>query len=105
MKKYGLNVYGKIRVFSKTKEIKGANKKTFEVTDHWFNVSEKEESGWVNSSMNMFFPKGSKKPEHNTIIDIIDSNFLLSGVGKYRRIALFVREWVPSSYTKEDKKD
>ena len=58
--KYGVNVGGKVRVFVKEKEIKGKNKKTYTVTDVWFNVSELEEDGktYFNKSMNLIFKRG-----------------------------------------------
>lgn len=92
--KYGLNVEGKIRVFRKDKEIEGNNKKKFTITDVWFNVSEKEEDdSWFNKSMNMIFAKDIEKPENNTVIIVKDAFFIITGNGKYRKIALFVKEW------------
>jgi len=93
-KGYGLHVMGKIRVFSKTKEIQGAKNKKYTITDHWFNVSEKQEDGtWFNRSMKMIFDRNSDKPGNNEIIVIKDAGFIISGSDQWRRIALFVRDW------------
>ena len=91
--KYGLSFEGKIRVFSKTKEIKGKNKKVFTVTDVWFNVSEQEENGdYFNKSMNLIFKRDMAKPENNSVINL--KGFpIITGDGEYRRIALYVSEW------------
>ena len=92
--KYGLNVVGNIRVFRKDKDIKGKNKKTFTVTDVWFNVSEKEENGdYFNRSMNLVFGRDAERPENNRVITIYDSFPMITGNGDYRKIALFVKEW------------
>ncbi len=100
---YSLHVMGEIRVFAKTKEVKGAKNKTYSITDHWFNVSEKQEDdSWFNRSMKMIFGKDSDKPGNNEIIMIKDAGFLISGSGQYRRIALFVRDW--EYPVKEEKK-
>lgn len=94
---YGLNILGKIRVFRKDKEIKGNGKKTFSVTDVWFNVSEKEEDGsYFNKSTNLLFKKGLDYPENNTVIQLTGFP-VITGTGDYRRIALMVTDW------KEDK--
>lgn len=99
---YGLHVMGVIRVFSKTKEVKGPKNKKYTITDHWFNVSEKEEDGsWFNRSMKMIFSRYSEKPGNNEIILVKDAGFLITGSGKYRRIALFVRDW---EYPDEEEK-
>lgn len=94
--KYGLQLQGKIRVFRKDKEIQGANKKVYNITDVWFNVSEKDEndkSGYFNKSMNLIFPRNSEKPENNSIIIVKDSFPIITGNGKWRKIALFVRDY------------
>ena len=93
--KYGLTVNGKIRVFSKSKEFENKEtKKKFTITDHWFNVSEKELDGtWFNKSMKMFFPRNTEKPDNNTVIIVKEGRFLITGKEKYRQIALFVKEW------------
>lgn len=92
--KYGLNVEGKIRVFRKDKEVQGKNKKKYQITDVWFNVSEKQEDdSYINKSMNLFFGKDMDKPENNTNILIKDAFFILSGSGDYTRIALFVKDY------------
>lgn len=91
--KYGLNVNGKIRVFRKDKDLK-KGKKTFTITDVWFNVSEKDENGeWFNKSMNLLFKKGLDLPENNSTIVIIDSFLVITGDGDYRRIAIMVTDW------------
>ena len=94
---YGLNILGAIRVFRKDKEIQGKGKKTFNVTDVWFNVSEKEEDGsYFNKSMNLLFKKGLEYPENNTVIQLTGFP-VITGTGDYRRIAFMVTDW------KEDK--
>ncbi len=91
---YGLSVLGKVRVFRKDKEIQGKGKKVFNITDVWFNVSEKEEDGsFYNKSMNLLFKKDDPKPENNTVINIVSAFPVITGDGDYRRIALFVQEW------------
>lgn len=87
---YGLKSVGVIRIFSKTKDVKG-----FEITDFWTNISRKNEKGeWINSPLKVYFGKDSEVPEHNNLIGIEDSNIFLSGKGDYKQIALFVKEWV-----------
>ena len=94
---YGLNILGAVRVFRKDKEIQGKGKKTFNVTDVWFNVSEKEEDGsYFNKSMNLLFKKGLDYPENNTVIQLTGFP-VITGTGDYRRIAFMVTDW------KEDK--
>ena len=94
---YGLNILGAIRVFRKDKEIQGKGKKTFNVTDVWFNVSEKEDDGtYFNKSMNLLFKKGLDYPENNTVIQLTGFP-VITGTGDYRRIAFMVTDW------KEDK--
>jgi hypothetical protein len=91
---YGLSIMGNIRVFRKDKDIQGNGKKTFTVTDVWFNVSEKEEDGsFYNQSMNLIFKKDVEKPANNTIINIISAFPIITGSGKYRKIALFVQDF------------
>ena len=90
---YGLNILGAIRVFRKDKEIQGKGKKTFNVTDVWFNVSEKEEDGsYFNKSMNLLFKKGLDYPENNTVIQLTGLP-VITGTGDYRRIAFMVTDW------------
>ena len=90
---YGLNILGAIRVFRKDKEIQGKGKKTFNVTDVWFNVSEKEEDGsYFNKSMNLLFKKGLDYPENNTVIQLTGFP-VITGTGDYRRIAFMVTDW------------
>lgn len=95
-KQYGLQVIGRVRVFRKDKEISGKGKKTFTVTDVWFNVSEKEEDGtFFNKSTNLLFKKGLELPENNSVIEL--SAFpVITGSGDYRRIAYMVTDWAVS---------
>lgn len=93
MKDYGLVIMGKIRVFRRDKEIQGRNKKTFTVTDVWFNVSEKEDGSYFNKSTNLIFQKDLPLPENNTVIQIIEAFPMITGNGDYRRIAYFVKDW------------
>ena len=91
--KYGLTLLGKVRVFRKDKEIQGKNKKTFTVTDVWFNVSEKEDSGeWFNKSVNLLFKKGLDKPDNNTTISLVAFP-VITGNGEYRKVAYMVTDW------------
>lgn len=91
---YGLNVLGAIRVFRKDKDIQGKGKKTFTVTDVWFNVSEKEENGdYFNKSMNLLFKKGLEYPENNSLITINSAFPVITGNDKYRKIALMVTDY------------
>lgn len=92
--KYGLRVNGVVRVFRQDKEIQGKGKKKFTVTDVWFNVSEREENGdYFNKSMNLLFRKGLDLPLHNTTIEIVDAFPVITGEGKWRKIALMVMDW------------
>lgn len=94
MKNYGLKVNGTIRVFSKTKEVQGTNKKKYSITDFWFNVSEKNEDGtYFNKSMNLIFSKDADKPLNNQVIQIDEASFMITGDGDYRRISLYVKSW------------
>ena len=94
MKNYGLKVNGVIRVFSKTKEVKGKGKKTYNITDCWVNISEKEEDGsYFNKSMNLIFKKDAPRPDNNTVINILDGSFMITGNDDYRKISIFVRDW------------
>ena len=90
---YGLNILGKIRVFRKDKTIQGNGKKTFAITDVWFNVSEQEEDGtYFNKSTNLLFKKGLDYPENNTVIQLTGFP-VITGTGDYRRIAFMVTDW------------
>lgn len=90
---YGLNILGKIRVFRKDKTIQGNGKKTFAITDVWFNVSEQEEDGsYFNKSTNLLFKKGLDYPENNTVIQLTGFP-VITGTGEYRRIAYMVTDW------------
>lgn len=95
--KYGLNVNGVVRVFRKDKQIKGQNKKTYDITDVWYNVSEKEEDGtYFNRSMNLLFKRDLAPPENNTVINIVNAFPVITGNGDYRKIALMVTDWEPA---------
>lgn len=90
---YGLNILGTVRVFRKDKTIQGNGKKTFAITDVWFNVSEKEEDGsYFNKSTNLLFKKGLDYPENNTVIQLTGFP-VITGTGEYRRIAYMVTDW------------
>lgn len=90
---YGLNLIGRIRVFRKDKEVKGKDKKTYIISDVWFNVSEKNEDGtWFNESTNLLFKKGLDIPINNRTIEI-DSFPVVTGNGKYRKVAYMVKDW------------
>ena len=91
--KYGLQLVGTTRVFSKEKEIKGKGKKSFTITDVWFNVSEKEENGYLNKPINLFFGKDKEKPDNNTVITIYESFPIITGTGKWERVSYFVKSW------------
>lgn len=93
---YGLQLVGKIRVFTKTREIKGSNLSKYTVFNTWFNVSKKDANGeYENVSMNLIFPKNEPKPDNNTIINIVEAFPMISGQGQYKRIVFYVKEWFP----------
>lgn len=95
---YGLTLTGTIRVFRKDKEIKGNGKKVFTVTDVWFNTSEKEENGnYFNLSTNLIFNKDLPKPENNTIINITEAFPIITGSGKFRKVAYYVKDYTIAS--------
>jgi hypothetical protein len=95
---YGLSVMGNIRVFRKDKEIQGNGKKTFTVSDVWFNVSEKEEDGsYFNKSMNLIFKRELENPLNNQVINILSAFPIITGSGDYRKIALSVEAYEPSN--------
>jgi hypothetical protein len=94
MANYGLTVNGKIRVFRKDKTIEGQNKKKYDITDVWFNISEKEENGdWFNISTNLIFKRGLELPENNQVIEILSAFPMVTGKGNYRKIAYYVEAW------------
>jgi hypothetical protein len=63
MANYGLTVNGNIRVFRKDKQITGKNKKSYDITDVWSNVSEKnEDETYFNRSMNLNFQTWIRNP-------------------------------------------
>jgi hypothetical protein len=96
-KQYGLTLTGTIRVFRKDKEIQGNGKKKFTVTDCWFNTSEKEENGeYFNLSTNLIFNKDLPKPENNTVITISEAFPIITGNGKYRKVAYYVKDYTVS---------
>ena len=98
-KQYGLIQMGVIRVFRKDKQIQGRGKKTFTVSDVWYNVSEKEEDGtYFNRSVNLIFPRDTERPDNNTVIRIHESFPMITGEGDYRKIVYYVKEW---EYEKE----
>lgn len=94
---YGMKFYGTVRIFRKDKQVTGQGKKTYDITDLWVNVSEKNEDGsYFNKSMNVIIKRGLELPENNTLIDF--SGFpMISGNVKgdqdYRRIVLYVDDW------------
>lgn len=92
-KMYGLQTIGRVRVFRKDKVVKGTNKKTYDITDVWYNVSEKEEDGtYFNQSQNLLFKKGLQLPENNTTIELAAFP-VITGNEKWRKIALMVTDW------------
>lgn len=95
---YGLSITGSVRVFRKDKTIQAKNsKKKYDITDVWFNVSEKEEDGtYFNKSMNLLFSRNAGAPENNTVITIKNAFPVITGNGEYRKIALMVTEWEPA---------
>jgi|SRR5690625_1531648 len=93
-KNYGLTLSGVIRVFRKDKEIQGRNKKTYNITDVWFNTSEKDDNGnWFNISTNLIFPRNIDPPENNKVIEIIEAFPMITGNGDYRKIVYYVKGW------------
>ena len=90
---YGLNINGVVRVFSKEKQIQ-SNGNTFNITDVWFNVSEKGENGeYENVSTNLVFGRNVESPVNNSIVYINEAFPVLRGKGKYRKVAYFVKSW------------
>jgi hypothetical protein len=96
MANYGLTINGNIRVFRKDKVITGKNKKSYDIHDVWYNVSEKEDNGnFFNRSMNLIFKRGLELPENNTVINILSAFPMITGNGEYRKIAFYVEAWQP----------
>jgi len=94
MSQYGLNITGTIRVFRKDKVIIGKNKKSYDITDVWCNISEKNEDGtYYNKSLKLIFKKGLALPTNNTVILLMDTFPMITGSGDYRKIALYVGNW------------
>lgn len=92
-KMYGLQTLGRVRVFRKDKVVEGQNKKKYDISDVWYNVSEKEEDGtYFNQSQNLLFKKGLDLPENNTTIELAAFP-VITGNGKWRKIALMVTDW------------
>lgn len=92
-KMYGLQTIGRVRVFRKDKVVEGQNKKKYDISDVWYNVSEKEEDGtYFNQSQNLLFKKGLELPENNTTIELAAFP-VITGNGKWRKIALMVTDW------------
>ena len=99
-KMYGLQTLGRVRVFRKDKVVEGQNKKKYDISDVWYNVSEKEEDGtYFNQSQNLLFKKGLDLPENNTTIELAAFP-VITGNGKWRKIALMVTDWSLSEDTK-----
>lgn len=91
--KVGLQAFGIIRVFQKTKKVK-VKGKNVEITDFWTNVSRKDENGeYINKSIGVFFGKDAEKPEENGLIDVTEAWFFITGNEGYERISLFISEW------------
>jgi hypothetical protein len=98
MANYGLTISGNIRVFRKDKVITGKNKKTYDITDVWFNVSEKnEDETYFNRSMNLIFKRGTEVPDNNQVINILSAFPMITGNGEYRKTALYVEAWTAAS--------
>jgi hypothetical protein len=96
MANYGLTINGNIRVFRKDKVITGKNKKSYDITDVWFNVSEKnEDETYFNRSMNLIFKRGIELPSNNQVISILSAFPMITGNGDYRKIAFYVEAWLP----------
>lgn len=92
--KYGLTISGNIRVFSKTKTFEGKGKVKYDITDHWINISEKNEDGtYLNKPINLVFKKDSEKPTNNTVMNIKEGFFLIKGAGKFAKPAIYVKDW------------
>ena len=93
-KRYGLTLFGTIRVFAKIRIIDWKKVKVFTVTDVWFNTSEKDENGeWFNISTNLIFPRRTEPPKNNTVIEIKEAYPMISGSGRYRKMVFYVKEW------------
>lgn len=90
---FGLKGHGVIRAFNKERYVKSGGK-TYQITDHWFNVSQKDDKGnYTNKSMKILFKKDSETPENNNDIVVKDSFFTLNGEGECLKIALFIMDW------------
>ena len=96
--KFGLQVSGVTRIFSKDKEVAVKGKKVT-ITDYWTNVSRKVEDGvYENVNLKVSFPMDSEIPEHNTTIEVKAGFLTVSGEGEYARMKLVIMEW---DYTEE----
>lgn len=90
VQKFGLQVFGVIRLFQKTKKVK-VKGKTVEIVEFWTNISRKDEDGeYLNKSMSVFFGKDADKPTESGLIDISSGWFFITGNEGYERISLFV---------------
>lgn len=98
-KQYGLNLYGVVRVFRKDKVVAAGNgsKKTYDISDFWINVSEKNEDGsYFNKSVPLIIKRGLPLPENNSLIELAGFPMItgnVKGDKDYRRIGLYVSEW------------
>lgn len=93
---YGLKITGTVRVFAKDRVIPAKKKgeKNYTITDHWFNVSRKDDAGnYENKSVKLLFQKDLEVPENNCLITISDSFFVLNGSGEYAKAAILVMEY------------
>lgn len=92
--KYGLNIQGVVRVFRKDRQVQSNNGEQFNISDVWFNTSEKEQNGdYFNISTNLIFGRGVEPPVNNSIIQINEAFPTINGKGKYRKIVYFVKNW------------
>ena len=87
---YGLTVSGKIRVFSRVREVK-----KYQFTDYTITISKKnaETGEYTNLYLPVFFGRDAEKPENNSVIDITSSRLFVSGNAGYEKIGLFVETW------------
>lgn len=93
---YGLIVVGITRVWVNEREVTSKGN-TYKFTDWVTSLGRKnEDGGYDNVYVPMFFPAGTKdedKPEHNSIIRIINGRLFVTGRGKYARLSLYIEEW------------
>lgn len=88
---YGLKSNGKIRVFSKERK----SKKGKNFVNVWTNISKKiDDETYINQSIPLKFGKDDELPEHNSIIDVIDSFFIVESIDTdYQKVGLFIKDW------------